>query len=80
MTIAARLTERYPDELCFKGGFVLRHVHGHLRFSRDIDATRIKPPKHKLDAESIAQEILRASGALMTAVPDYGALPGRDRG
>jgi predicted nucleotidyltransferase component of viral defense system len=69
MTIAARLTEKYPDELCFKGGFVLRHVHGHQRFSRDIDATRTQPPKHRLDAESIAQEILRASGALMTFKP-----------
>jgi predicted nucleotidyltransferase component of viral defense system len=69
MTIAARLTERYPDELCFKGGFVLRHVHGHQRFSHDIDATRTQPPKHKLDAESIAQEILRASGTLMTFNP-----------
>jgi predicted nucleotidyltransferase component of viral defense system len=69
MTIAARLTEIYPDELCFKGGFVLRHVHGHQRFSRDIDATRTKPPKHKLDAESIAHEISRASGTLMTFKP-----------
>jgi len=69
MTIAARLTERYPGELCFKGGFVLRHVHKHQRFSRDIDATRTQPPKHKLDAESIAQEIFRASGTLMTFKP-----------
>jgi predicted nucleotidyltransferase component of viral defense system len=69
MTIAARLTERYPGELCFKGGFVLRHVHGHQRFSRDIDATRTRPPKHKLDAESVAQEIFRASGTLMTFKP-----------
>jgi predicted nucleotidyltransferase component of viral defense system len=69
MTIAARLTERYPGELCFKGGFVLRHVHGHQRFSRDIDATRTQPPKHKFDAESIAHEISRASGTLMTFKP-----------
>jgi predicted nucleotidyltransferase component of viral defense system len=69
MTIAARLTERYPDELCLKGGFVLRHVHGHQRFSRDIDATRTRPAKHKLDAESVAQEIFRASGTLMTFKP-----------
>jgi Nucleotidyl transferase AbiEii toxin, Type IV TA system len=55
MTVAACLTERYPGELCFKGGFVLRHVHGHQRFSRDIDATRTKPRKHKLHAESIAR-------------------------
>ena len=69
MTIAARLTEIYPGELCFKGGFVLRHVHGHQRFSRDIDATRTQPPKHKLDAQSVAQEISRASGTLMTFKP-----------
>lgn len=70
MTIAARLTERYPGELCFKGGFVLRHVHGHQRFSRDIDATRTRPPKHKLDAESLAQEIFRAGGALISFKPE----------
>jgi predicted nucleotidyltransferase component of viral defense system len=61
MVIAARLTEQYPDELCFKGGFVLRHVHGHQRFSADIDATRIRPPMHKLDADEMTAEISRAS-------------------
>lgn len=67
MTIAARLTETYAGELCFKGGFVLRHVHGHERFSRDIDATRIRPPKHKLDAAEVTAEITRASmGSLIT--------------
>jgi hypothetical protein len=40
---------------------VLRHVHGHERFSRDIDATRINPPKHKLDAAAVAATI-RGSG------------------
>lgn len=31
-TIAAKLVENYGDKLCFKGGFVLRHVYGHERF------------------------------------------------
>lgn len=61
MTIAAGLVAAYEDSLCFKGGFVLRHVHGHERFSRDIDATRINPPKHKLDAVAVAATI-RGSG------------------
>jgi predicted nucleotidyltransferase component of viral defense system len=60
MTIAAGLVAEYGDSLCFKGGFVLRHVYGHERFSRDIDATRINPPKNKLDAANVAATIRRA--------------------
>jgi predicted nucleotidyltransferase component of viral defense system len=45
----------------FKGGFVLRHAHGHLRFSKDIDATRDSPPTHKLDADEVAAAIRQAS-------------------
>jgi predicted nucleotidyltransferase component of viral defense system len=71
MAIVARLTQQYPDELCFKGGFVLRHVHGHERFSGDIDATRVNPPKHKLDAAEVIEEITRASMKnLMMLKPD----------
>lgn len=70
MTIAARLAETYADAICFKGGFVLRHVHGHERFSRDIDATRIRPPKHKLDADEVTGEIVRAGvNGLVTLKP-----------
>lgn len=69
MTIAARLTSQYPDSLCFKGGFVLRHVHGHHRFSEDVDATRVEPPKHKLDAVTIAEEIERAGSGLISLKP-----------
>ena len=61
VTVAARLSVAYGSALCFKGGFVLRHVYGHARFSKDIDSTRIQPPKHKLDAQEIAAEIGRAS-------------------
>jgi len=61
VTVAAHLTEAFPGELCFKGGFVLRHVRGSARFSGDIDATRINPPKHKLDAGEIAAALRRAS-------------------
>ena len=50
----------YGDQLCFKGGFVLRHAYGHMRFSKDLDATRINPPKHKLDAAAVAESIGRA--------------------
>lgn len=78
MTIAARLTETYADELCFKGGFVLRHVHGHERFSRDIDATRVKPPKHKLDAAEVTAEITRASVGSLVAI--RAAAPAIDSG
>jgi len=61
MMVAAKLVETLGDALCFKGGFVLRHVYGHERFSKDIDATRVNPPKHKLDAEAVRAEIEAAS-------------------
>jgi uncharacterized protein len=61
VTVAAKLVEVLGDGLCFKGGFVLRHVHGHDRFSKDIDATKFKPPKNKLDADSIRDTINSAS-------------------
>lgn len=61
MVVAARLVDSLGSELCFKGGFVLRHVHGHERFSKDIDATRVNPPKNKLDAEVVRAEIEAAS-------------------
>lgn len=60
VTIAAGLVETFGDGLCFKGGFVLRHVYGHERFSGDIDATRINPPKSKLDSAEVAETIRRA--------------------
>lgn len=70
MTIAAGLVARYGDALCFKGGFVLRHVHGHERFSKDIDATRINPPKNKLDSVDVANVIRGASMRnLLTLAP-----------
>jgi predicted nucleotidyltransferase component of viral defense system len=78
MTVAAGLVAEYGDGLCFKGGFVLRHVHGHERFSKDIDATRINPPKHKLDAREVADAIRRASVRnLMTLTP---GVPATDSG
>lgn len=61
VSIAAQLVQDYGDELCFKGGFVLRHVYGHERFSKDIDATRRNPPKHKFDADEVAQSVRDAS-------------------
>jgi predicted nucleotidyltransferase component of viral defense system len=70
MTVAASLVAHYGDALCFKGGFVLRHVHGHERFSKDIDATRINPPKNKLDSEEVAQ-VIHSAGMrnLLTLAP-----------
>ncbi len=59
--IAAGLVAEYGDALCFKGGYVLRHVYGHERFSKDIDTTKINPPKSKLDSEQVAITI-RESG------------------
>jgi hypothetical protein len=32
LTLAGELSFRFPGQLVFKGGFVLRHVHGILRF------------------------------------------------
>lgn len=61
ITLAGQLSARYPRQLVFKGGFVLRHVHGLLRFSKDVDATRHEPPRHKLDSAEAAQAIREAS-------------------
>lgn len=60
VTVAAELSVTFPGQLVFKGGFVLRHAHGHLRFSKDIDATRHAPPTHKLDAGEVAAAIRNA--------------------
>lgn len=78
MMIAARLSDTYADELCFKGGFVLRHVHGHERFSRDIDATRVRPSRHKLDAAEVTAEITRASMGGLVSI--RAAAPATDSG
>ena len=40
---------------------MLRHAHGHLRFSKDVDATRHAPPAHKLEAAEVAAVIRDAS-------------------
>jgi predicted nucleotidyltransferase component of viral defense system len=61
LTLAAELSICFPGQLVFKGGFVLRHVHGILRFSTDVDATRHKPPRLKLDAGEVAKAISHAS-------------------
>ena len=61
VSIAAQLVQDYGAELCFKGGFVLRHVYGHERFSKDIDATRRNPPQHKFNADEVAQSVRDAS-------------------
>lgn len=70
VTLAAGLVQEYGESLCFKGGFVLRHVYGHERFSKDIDATRINPPKNKLDPDDVAR-IIKHSGIrnLLTITP-----------
>ena len=61
LTIVGHLSATFPKELVFKGGFVLRHVHGFLRFSSDADSTRHAPPRHKFDADEVAQVIREAS-------------------
>lgn len=61
VTLAAHLADQFPGQLCFKGGFVLRHVRGSGRLSGDIDATRTNPAKRKLDADEVAEAIRRAS-------------------
>ncbi|MHB1808595.1 MAG: nucleotidyl transferase AbiEii/AbiGii toxin family protein [Solirubrobacteraceae bacterium] len=68
VTVAAHLIDRFPGQLCFKGGFVLRHVRGHARFSGDLDATRTNPPKHKIAAPEIAEAMRRASDEPMLRI------------
>lgn len=60
ITLASQLAVSFPEQLVFKGGFVLRHVHGLLRFSKDVDATRHEPPERKLDADEVAAAIRQA--------------------
>lgn len=64
VSVAAQLHGDFPGALCFKGGFVLRHVHGQTRLSQDIDATRMAPPRHKFDADDIRRSIERAGSKL----------------
>lgn len=61
ITLAGQLAETFPRQLVFKGGFVLRHAHGHMRFSKDVDATRHNPPVHKFEATDVAAAIREAS-------------------
>jgi predicted nucleotidyltransferase component of viral defense system len=61
LTLVGHLSATFPRELVFKGGFVLRHVHGFLRFSSDADSTRHAPPLHKLDADEVAKAMREAS-------------------
>lgn len=61
VTLAGQLSTTFPGQLVFKGGFVLRHAYGHLRFSKDIDATPHAPHAHKLEADEVAAAIRAAS-------------------
>lgn len=61
VTLAGQLSATFPGQLVFKGGFVLRHAHGHLRFSKDVDATRHASPGHKFEAGEVATAIRAAS-------------------
>ena len=61
LTIAAQLSVQYPNQLVFKGGFALRHVHGIIRFSFDVDATRHNPSFLQFDASEVAATIRSAS-------------------
>src|SRR5258708_2006475 len=61
VTVAARLALDFPGQLCFKGGFVLRHALGQQRLSKDIDATRTAPPMHQLDRNEVAASIRQSA-------------------
>ncbi len=61
ITLAGQLSARSPRQLVFKGGFVLHYVHGLLRFSKDVDATRYDPPDHKLEGAEVAEAIRQAN-------------------
>lgn len=71
VSIAAKLAQDFPTELCLKGGFALRHVHGFSRLSGDVDSTRDAPPKHKLDPDRVAASIagLRRFAGISVNVP-----------
>ena len=65
ITIAHNLSNTFAGQLVFKGGFVLRHVHGHMRFSKDVDATRVGDTSDAraasvLDADTLASAIRKA--------------------
>lgn len=64
VTIAGVLSNGFPAQLCFKGGFILRHVLGQRRLSIDIDATRHNPPEHKLSSEEVAKVVAGAARVL----------------
>jgi predicted nucleotidyltransferase component of viral defense system len=66
--IAAQLQADFPDQLCFKGGFVLRHVYGTVRLSFDVDATQHQPARNKLDAEAVGDSI-RSAGKPFYRIP-----------
>lgn len=78
VTIAGQLASNFPTELCFKGGFILRHVLGQRRLSIDIDATRDNPPEHKLDAKDVAN-VVAAAGRSMSYRVKVG-VPSTDSG
>ena len=61
VTLACELTSAFPGQLVFKGGFVLRHAYGHVRFSSDVDATRHDPARVMFDADMVAAAIRNAS-------------------
>ncbi|MHB1524581.1 MAG: nucleotidyl transferase AbiEii/AbiGii toxin family protein [Candidatus Dormibacteria bacterium] len=66
--IAAQLQADFRDQLCFKGGFILRHVYGTVRLSLDVDATRHQPAKNKLDSDAVGNSI-RAAGKPFYRIP-----------
>jgi predicted nucleotidyltransferase component of viral defense system len=68
VTVAAHLVDQFSGQLCFKGGFVLRHVRGYTRFSGDLDATRTNPPKHKIAAPEVAEAMKRATDEPMLRI------------
>jgi predicted nucleotidyltransferase component of viral defense system len=61
VSVAAQLAADFPGQLCFKGGFVLRHVLRQSRLSKDIDATRTAPPRHRLAAPDVAASIQQSA-------------------
>lgn len=61
VTLACELTSAFPGQLVFKGGFVLRHAFGHVRFNSDVDATRHDPARVMFDADMVAAAIRNAS-------------------
>jgi hypothetical protein len=57
VTIAAHLVDQFPGQLCFKGGFVLRHVRGYVRQLALTKFTLVKRGDRRARIEANMEEM-----------------------